>query len=186
MRASVSRNPHPDSRLQIPNARIIPHLSMKNSIACLLLALSLTTPALAETLKIPADKPFASITFPDDWSAEVKGDAITTSNEDEDVLIDVIITRPDMLGPSNDKALALLKVKPDFDSFKENKTTINGMPATVVTVDAKDSSGAAMKLTLTSLELTKEKGLMFIQRGNGVGDNQEAITAILNSVAAEK
>lgn len=155
-------------------------------VACLLLALSVVSSAFAETLKIPADKPFAAVTFPDDWSAEVKGDAITASNEDEDVRIDVIITRPDMLGPSNDKAFALLKVKPDFDSFKESKSTINGMPANVVTVDAKDSSGAAMKLTLTSLEVTKEKGLMFIQRGTGVADNQEAITAILNSVKAEK
>ena len=157
---------------------------MKHTLACLL-ALALVTPAVAETLKYPADKPFASITFPDDWEAELKGDTIAGSNEDEDVLIDVITTRPDMLGPSNDKAFALLKVKPEFDSFKETKTTINGMPATVVTVDGKGDSGT-MKLTLTSLEVTKEKGLMFIQRGTGVADSQEAITAILNSVAAQK
>jgi hypothetical protein len=158
---------------------------MKQTLAVILLALSLTAPALAEPLKIPADKPFASVTFPDDWEAKVAGDAITASNEDEDVLIDVIITRPDMLGPSNDKAFALLKVKPDFDSFKENKTTINGLPANVVTVDAKGESGT-MKLTLTSLEVTKEKGLMFIQRGEGLETNKDAITAILNSVKVEK
>lgn len=155
--------------------------TMRKLFTVALLFLSVAGSLFAETLKIPADKPFAAVTFPDDWSAEVKGDAITASNEDEDVLIDVIITRPDMLGPSNDKAFALLKVKPDFDSFKENKTTINGLPATVVTVDAKGDSGP-MKLTLTSLEVTKEKGLMFIQRGEGVAGNQEAITAILNSV----
>lgn len=157
---------------------------MKRTLSVILLALSLATSAFAETLKIPADKPFAAVTFPDDWSAEVKGDSIAASNEDEDVLIDVIITRPDMLGPSNDKAFALLKVKPDFDSFKESKTTINGIPANVVTVDAKGDSGA-MKLTFTSLEVTKEKGLMFIQRGDGMAKNQEAITGILNSVVAQ-
>ena len=158
---------------------------MRKSFAVALLFLSVAGPLCAETLKIPADKPFASVTFPEDWEASVSGDTITAKNEDEDVLIDVIITRPDMLGPSNDKAWALLKVKPDFDTFKESKSTINGMPANVVTVDAKGESGT-INLTLTSLEVTKEKGLMFIQRGEGMASNQEAITAILNSVKAEK
>jgi hypothetical protein len=159
---------------------------MKTSITCLLLALSLTTPALAETLKIPADKPVASITFPDDWEAAVTDDTIAASSEDEDVLINVIITRPDMLGPSNDKAWALLKVKPDFDSYKDSKTTLNGMNVVTVTVDAKDESGSAMKLTLTSVEVTKDKGVMVILRGEGVAKNQEAITAIMNSIATVK
>ena len=159
---------------------------MKTSIAFLLLALSLTAPALADTLKYPADKPFASITFPEGWKATMTGDMITASSEEGDVLIDVITTRPDMLGPSNDKAFALLKVKPDFDSFKDSKTTMNGMNAVVVTVDAKDASGGAVKLNLTSLEMTKDKGVMVILRGTGVADNQEDITAIMNSIAAVK
>jgi len=160
---------------------------MKKSIASLLLALSLVAPvAFAQTtVKIPADKPFASITVPDGWIAAVNGDIINIKSEEDEVLIDVIVTRPDMLGPSNDKAFAMLKVKPDFDSFKDSKTTINGMPATVVTVDCKGDSGP-MKLTLTSLEVTKDKGVMFIQRGEGMEENKEVITAILNSVAATK
>ncbi len=158
---------------------------MKTSITCLLLALSLTAPALAETLKFPADKPFASITFPEGWKATVTGDMITASNEDGDVLINVIVTRPDMLGPSNDKAFALLKVKPDFDSYKDSKSTLNGMNVVTVTVDAKGDSGT-MKLTLTSVEMTKDEGVMVILRGEGVADNQEEITAIMNSIAAVK
>lgn len=158
---------------------------MKKSFALVLLALSLVVPVSAETLKFPADKPFAAITFPDDWEATVSGDIITAKNEDEDVLIDVIITRPDMLGPSNDKAFALLKVKPDFDSYKDTKSTLNGMNVVEVKVDAKGDSGP-MKLTLTSLEVTKDKGVMFIVRGTGVPENQEQITAIINSVAGEK
>ena len=158
---------------------------MKKSIACLLFALSLAVPAFAETLKIPADKPVASITFPEGWKATATGDTITASNGDGDVLIDVIITRPDMLGPSNDKAFAMLKVKPDFDSFKDNKSTLNGMNVVTVTVDAKGDSGA-MKLTLTSVETTKDKGIMVILRGEGVADNQDEITAIMNSIAAVK
>jgi hypothetical protein len=43
-----------------------------------------------------------------------------------------------------------------------------------------------MKLTLTSVEVTKDKGVMFIQRGEGMAANQEEITAIINSVAAVK
>jgi hypothetical protein len=159
---------------------------MKTSIAILLLAVSVATPAIAETVKFPADKPFASITFPEGWEATVKGDTISAKSEEGDLLIDVIVTRPDMLGPSNDKAFALLKVKPDFDSYKDTKSTMNGMAVVQVTVDAKDSSGAAMKLTLTSLEVTKDRGLMFIQRGKGMEANKDDITAILNSVAAEK
>jgi hypothetical protein len=159
---------------------------MKNSIACLLLALSITAPARAETLKIPADKPVASITFPDGWKASVAGDMITASSDDGSVLINVITTRPDMLGPSNDKAFAMLKVKPDFDSYKDSKTTMNGINAVLVTVDAKDESGGTMKLTLTSLETTKDKGVMVILRGEGVANHQDEITAIMNSIAAVK
>src|SRR3954463_5196486 len=158
---------------------------MKTSIAGLLLAFSLIVPALAETLKFPADKPCASITFPEGWEAQVSGDTIAAKSEDWTVLIDVIVTRPDMLGPSNDKAFALLKVKPDFDSYKDTKSTLNGMNVVTVTVDVKDSGGAAMKLTLTSLEVTKDKGVMLIIRGKGVEENKDDITAIINSVTAE-
>jgi hypothetical protein len=158
---------------------------MKTSIAILLLV-SIAISGFADTVKFPAEKPFASITFPEGWEATVNGDTIAAKSEEGDALIDVIVTRPDMLGPSNDKAFAMLKVKPDFDSYKDTKSTINGMPTTVVTVDVKDSSGAAMKLTLTSLEVTKDRGLMFIQRGKGMEANKDGLTAILNSVAAEK
>ena len=157
---------------------------MKNSIACLLLALSLATPALADTLKLPEDKPVAAITFPEGWKANVSGDMITASADDGSVLINVITTRPDMLGPSNDKAFALLKVKPDFDSYKDTKTTLNGMNVVQVNVDVKDESGALMKLTLTAVEVTKDKGVMVILRGEGVAKRQEEITAIMNSIAA--
>jgi hypothetical protein len=157
---------------------------MKNSIASLLLALSLTAPALADTLKFPEDKPVAAVTFPEGWKASVSGDMITASADDGTVLINVITTRPDMLGPSNDKAFALLKVKPDFDSYKDSKTTLNGMNVVQVNVDARDESGGNMKLTLTAVEVTKDKGVMIILRGEGVAKHQDEITAIMNSIAA--
>ena len=159
---------------------------MKNSIACLLLAFSLTAPALAETLKLPEDKPVASISFPEGWKATVNGDGIAASSDDGAVLINVITTRPDMLGPSNDKAFALLKVKPDFDSYKDSKTTLNGMNVVQVNVDARDDSGGTMKLTLTAVEVTKDKGVMVILRGEGVAKHRDEITAIMNSIAAVK
>jgi hypothetical protein len=159
---------------------------MKKSIA-FLLAFAFVAPALmAETLKIPADKPVATITFPEDWKASVSGDTITASTEDGSVLIDVIVTRPDMLGPSNDKAWALLKVKPDFDSYKSTKSTLNGMNVVTVTDDGRTSDGKTMKITLTAVELTKDQGVMLVQRGEGMADHAEEITEILNSVAAAK
>jgi len=162
------------------------HLSMKRTHAVFLIAVFLAAPAIADTVKFPADKPVASITFPEDWDVTITADAIAAKSEEGDVLIDVIVTRPDMLGPSNDKAFALLKVKPEFDSYKDAKTTINGLNAVVVTVDGKDSNGATMKLTLTSLEVTKDKGVMFIQRGKGMEANKDDIAEILKSVTAEK
>jgi hypothetical protein len=159
---------------------------MKTIFASVLLALCLVFPILADTVKIPADKPVASITFPEGWKATVSGETIAASNEEGDVLIDVIMTRPDMLGPSNDNAWALLKVKPDWDTEKNNKTTQNGMNVNELKIDAKDSGGAAMKLNLTSFEVTKDKGVMLIIRGKGVEENMDDISAILNSVAAVK
>lgn len=156
---------------------------MTRSVGSLFLGFSLIAPVLADTVKIPADKPVASITFPDGWKATSSGDTITARSEEDEVFIDVIITRPGMLGPSNDKAFALLKVKPDFDSFKETKRKINGMNVTEVKVDTKDSSGATMKLILTSFEVTRDKGIMFIIRGPDAEDNADDIKAILSGVA---
>lgn len=158
---------------------------MKNSIACLLLALSLTAPALADTVKFPEAKPIASITFPEGWKVTATGEALAASSSDGTVLIDIISANPAMFGPSNDKAFAMLKVKPEFDSMKDSKSTLtNGMNVAVNTVDAKDASGATMKLTLSGVEVTKEKGLMVILRGPGVEKNQEEISAIMNSITA--
>ena len=174
-----------ESRLHRPRLRIVV-CDMKFAFGFLLLILSLGAPAIADTVKIPADKPFASITFPEGWTATATGDTISAKSEEGDVLIDVIVTRPDMLGPSNDKAFTMLKVKPQFDSYKDTKSTLNGMNVVTVTVDAKESTGSTMKLTLTSVEVTKDKGVMFIIRGKGVAENQEDIDSILKSVAAEK
>jgi hypothetical protein len=141
---------------------------------------------VADTLKIPADKPVAAITFPQEWKASTSGETITASAEDGSVLIDVIMTRPDMLGPSNDKAWALLKVKPDFDSYKDTKSTLNGMNVVTVTANGLTSDGKTMKITLTSLEVTKDQGVMLIQRGDGMAEHAEEITEIVKSVTPAK
>ena len=161
---------------------------MKYSLACILLGLSLVAPALAETLKIPQDKPVASITFLDSWKAVVGAEGITASSEDGEVLIDVITTNPAVLGASIDKAFALLHLKPNADTWKDVKSTMNGMNVVTHTLDAKDSKGKVVKLTLTGVEVTKEKGVLVIQRGTA-GDQKEheaEVTGILESIAAIK
>ncbi len=75
-------------------------------------------------------------------------------------------------------------MKPNWDSEKNNKTTQNGMKVNELKIDAKDSGGEAMKLNLTSFEVTKDKGVMLIIRGKGAEENADEIKAILNSVAA--
>jgi hypothetical protein len=159
---------------------------MKILIAAVSVAFAFISPTLiAQTsLKIPADKPVASITFPEGWSASVEGDMITAGSDEGDALINVIVTRPDMLGPSNDKAFALLKVKPVFDTYKDTKSTLNGMNVVEVKVDATDSGGKTIKLTLTAVEVTKDKGVMVILRGDAIEKHEEEITGILKSIAA--
>jgi len=161
---------------------------MKHSLTCILLALSLTAPALADTLKIPQDKPVASVTFPEGWKAVLGGEGITASSEDGAVLIDVITTNPAILGASIDKAFALLHLKPDADTWKDVKSTMNEMNVVKHTLDAKDSKGNVVKLTLTGVEVTKEKGVLVIQRGTveGQKEHEAEVTLILESVAAVK
>ena len=161
---------------------------MKHSLACFLLAFSLTAPALAEALKIPQDKPVASITFPDGWKAVVGAEGITASSEDGEVLIDIITTNPAILGASIDKAFALLHLKPDADTWKDVKSTMNEMNVVKHTLDAKDSKDNVVKLTLTGVEVTKEKGVLVIQRGTVEGQkgHEAEVTLILESVAAVK
>lgn len=161
---------------------------MKHSLACILLGLSLVTPALADTLKIPEDKPVASITFPEGWKAVLGGEGITASSEDGEVLIDVITTNPAILGASIDKAFALLHVKPEIDTWKDAKSTMNGMNVIKHTLDAKDSKDNVVKLTLTGVEVTKDKGVLVIQRGTAEGqkEHEAEVTAIMESIVAVK
>src|ERR1044072_1549779 len=159
---------------------------MKTSITFVLLLSGFALGSFADTAKFPADKPVASITFPEGWTASAAGAVLSAKSEEGDVLIDVIVTRPDMLGPSNDKAFTMLKVKPVFDSYKDTKSTLNGMNVVTVNVDGLDFSGASTNLILTSLEVTKDRGVMFIIRGKGVAENKDDIDGILKSVAAEK
>jgi hypothetical protein len=157
---------------------------MKHAFICFLFAVSLTAPALADTLKFPEDKPIASITFPEGWKAAVAGDVLTASSDDGTVSINVIPANPAMFGPSNDKAFAMLKLKPDFDTLKDSKSTLNGMNVAENKVDAKDATGTTFKLTLTGIEVTKDKGLMVILRTPAEVKHQDEITAIMNSIAA--
>jgi|GEM_PF-4100512 len=39
-----------------------------------------------------------------------------------------------------------------------------------------------MKITLTAVEVTKDKGVMVIARGDGVTKRADEITAIMNSI----
>ncbi|MEY2563194.1 MAG: hypothetical protein QOH88_1387 [Verrucomicrobiota bacterium] len=158
---------------------------MKKSIVCLLLAFSLVGPVLADTLKIPEDKPVASITFPEDWTATATADGIAASSGDDGVLINIITTNPAVLGASIDKAFAMLKAKPDADTWKDAKSTLNGMNIVTHTLDAKDDKGT-VKLVLTGVEVTKDKGILVILRGAGQAAHQEEITAIMKSIAPVK
>ena len=161
---------------------------MKHPFACFLLVVSLITPALADTLKIPEDKPVAAITFPDGWKAVLGGEGITASSEDGEMLIDVITTNPAILGASIDKAFALLHVKPEIATWKDAKSTMNGMNVIKHTLDAKDAKGNVVKLTLTGVEVTKDKGVLVIQRGTEEGqkEHEAEVTTIMESIAAVK
>jgi hypothetical protein len=161
---------------------------MKHSLVCFLMALAFTAPALSDTLKIPEDKPVATIKFPEGWKAAVTGEGISASSEDGLVFIDVITTNPAVLGASIDKAFALLHVKPDVDTWEDTKSTVNGMNVVEHTLDAKDEKGNVVKLTLTGIEVTKDAGVLVILRGTPEGQekHQEEISAITNSVAAAK
>jgi hypothetical protein len=161
---------------------------MKHLLTCILLAFFFTAPAIAGTLKLPEDKPVASITFPDGWKAVAGSEGITASSEDGEVLVDVIMTNPAILGASIDKAFALLHVKPEIDTWKDAKSTMNGMNVIKHTLDAKDPKGNAVKLTLTGVEVTKEKGVLVIQRGTEEGqkEHEAEVATILESIAAIK
>lgn len=161
---------------------------MKHLLTCVLLALSFAAPGLADTLKIPEDKPVASITFPEGWKAVLGGEGITASSDDGEVLLDVITTNPALLGASIDKAFALLHVKPEIDTWKDAKSTMNGMNVIKHTLDAKDSKGTVIKLTLTGVEVTKEKGVLLIQRGTEEGqkEHEAEVATIMESIAAAK
>ena len=170
--------------MQFAPVLVIPTLTHENIHRLPLLALSLTVPALAETLKFPADKPFASIAFRK-VGRPLWRENDTANNEDETCSSTSSSRDPDIARPFERQSVRLAESKTRIRFYKDSKSTLNGMNVVTVTVDAKSDSGP-MKLTLTSVEVTKDQGVMVILRGEGVADNKEEITAILNSIAAVK
>lgn len=165
---------------------------MKKPLPSLLLALCLSAPALADEVKIPSDSPVAAITFPEEWEASSSDSYITAKSKDGKVNIAIDVTNAQMPGPSNDKAFTMLKtrhIKADLGSWKDNKKTMNGMNVIDNALDARDEEKSEdLKLSLISVEVTKEKGILVVIWGTAeaLKEHEEELSGIMESIKAAK
>lgn len=159
---------------------------MKLRLLATCAALFLASAAQAETLVFPSDVPVATISFPDDWSAEETESGIQSFSPDEAISLYVDVATPEDSKTIVDNAIKFLTdngVTIDAASLKESKDTFNGMEMSNLSYDGTDASGP-VSIGLSFVQPSEEKLLVLTYWGTK-GEQEkhaEALTSIINSL----
>lgn len=160
---------------------------MKKVLFAALLAVVAAAPAFAETHKIPADNPTATVTVPDEgWSVTPIDTGIEISSEDDEVYLAVqsvpLKDLVDLVG----QTIAYLQragVTVDKSTEKETKGTINGMEMSDIGWSGKDKDGDVI-VHLLMIAVSNTQAVMFTYWASPKGDKEhdEAITRMVRSI----
>ncbi len=137
---------------------------MNKPLLAFLTLAALAVPAFGETIKLPDDSPYASITIPESWTPEKYDDGVECISPDKGVYIAVEGIDGDNVKSSVDEAIKYLKKKGvsiKAESQKTNDFKIGDLEAGEIIWDGKDADGACV-VSLTFVKISAKKGLMAI------------------------
>ena len=161
-------------------------MKLSKNLLTVVFLLFLTFPVLAETFKLPDEKPYCSVTIPQDWNPEAYDNGVEALSKDESVYIAIESTSTGNVEKSMQEAFDYLKKKGvvvDAATAKQAEGKIGDFDVVDLSWDGKDEDGAC-KVSLSVISITDEKGLLVIYWASPEGEkkNQETITAIAKGI----
>ena len=159
---------------------------MKLTVCLIIIMLSGILPSKAKELKLPAEKPVATIDIPEAWNPTPIQKGYQTQTADQEVYLSVETTAtPSEMTAIIDQTDAMLrshKVVLDKARMKDNKFTLNGLPAEELLYNGHDEDGP----TLVSITfVTVRKAAVVFTYWTSVDGNkkhQTELGKILNSL----
>ncbi len=162
--------------------------AMNKPLLALLTLAAFAAPAFGETIKLPDDSPYASITIPESWKPEKYDDGVECVSPDKGVYIAVEGIDGDNVKGSVEEAIKYLKkkgvtVKAESQTTKDFK--IGDLDAGEIMWDGKDEDGDCI-VSLTFVQISPKKGLMAIYWASPESEKkyQSALGKIVRSIKA--
>ena len=159
---------------------------MKFSARLLIVLLWCASPCRAKEFKLPAEKPVASIDIPDTWNPTVIQKGYQMQTVDQTVYLSVETTaNPAEMTAVIDQTDALLKshkVVLEKGRMKDNKFTLNGLPAEELLYNGHDEDGATL-VSITFVTIHKSAVVLtYWASVDGNKKHQSELGKILNSL----
>lgn len=164
---------------------------MKKSLFALLsIATFISVSADAKTMKVPTEKPVATIEIPDSWKPEEIENGVAGLSSDSAVyLAAVAVDSEKGMNAEIEDTFSMLKehnVVLDQSSKKENKFKVNGMDAEELLFQGKDEDGpAAVSITFVTIG-DKIIVLTYWVSTNEEAKHQAEVGKIVNSLKPAK
>jgi hypothetical protein len=158
---------------------------MKRLVA-LAATLLFVTAAQAAEMKFPSDEPVASITLPDDWTANETDTGMEVTTADNSIYLSVDVAEPKDTEQTLKDAITWLGtqgVTVDASTVKQNQGKVNDRDIFYADWKGKDKDGPA-SIGVAALVLSEETVLVLTYWGTeGEEDkNAAAITDVLKSI----
>lgn len=165
---------------------------MRRQSAFAVLALCLAPSlAIAATFPIPAEKPIATVTIPDNWSPKVSGDSVEGASADGHIYVafdSVDAADADAMIEAFLNSITSNGDEVDRASKKTKDVKINNLDASEISYTGKDKEGPTdIKLTLIKTN-APSKILLFTYWGSTSGEatNDKDVKAISSGIQATK
>ncbi len=163
---------------------------MKNFVLAAAAALLLSTAAQAKDFNIPSEKPVASITMPDKWSANETDSGLEGTSEDSAVYFAVDIADAANMDKTIQEAAKFLEdqgIKIDEKTQKNKQDKLNGRDIFFVSYAATDKDGPA-SVGLAILLLDEKTALVLSYWGTAGEEDKHMpeINKILDSIKPAK
>lgn len=161
---------------------------MKCPVYLLSVLLCCVSPCPAKEFKLPAEKPVASIDIPDAWSpaAIQKGYQMQTTDQAIYLSVETTATPTEMTAiiDQTDALLKSHKVVLNKPGMRDNKFTLNGLPAEELLYNGHDEDGPTM-VSITFVTIGKA-AVVFTYWASVEGNkkHQAELGKILNSLHA--
>jgi hypothetical protein len=159
---------------------------MRTLLLCSCLLASLSLSAIADTFKLPENKPIVSFLLPDSWKPTETDAGLEAVSVDGEIYLAVEFVDADSVSDVIDSNLSYLEkqgVKVEKKPKSQGDSKINEMDISHMSYDGTDKDGAC-EVSLSFLTVSPGKGLMITYWGStdAADKHKDSLEKILNSI----